>query len=65
VSHPDGYPSSIHAGREHAWEALVNGLTVGLTREQAAEVRDRLRNPVTQEVRRAVADTILVPEERH
>ena len=65
VSQTDGYPSTIHAGREQAWEALVNGLTAGLTREQAAEVLDRFRKPVTQEVRRAVADTILVPADRH
>jgi hypothetical protein len=65
VSHPDGYPSTIHAGREQAWEALVNGLTAGLTREQAAEIWDRFRKPVTQEIRRAVADTILVPADRH
>jgi hypothetical protein len=66
-SHPDGYPSTIHEAREEALWDLVAKLIAGSTTQvpQVAEIYAKFKNPSTQEVRRAIAGTILVPEERH
>jgi hypothetical protein len=66
-SHPDGYPSTIHEVREEAlWQLVANLLASPTnTPQRVGEVYGRFRNPDTQEVRRAIADTILVPEQRH
>lgn len=47
MSHPDGYPDDIHAGREQALEHLIEDATAGLTAQQAAEVRTHFTVPVT------------------
>ena len=65
VSHPDGYPTTIHAGREAALEHLIEGATAGLTVKQGAEVRAHFAVPVTREVRRALAYVLLRPADRY
>ena len=66
-SHPDGYPSTIHSAREEAFWDLVAEVLAGpaTTATQVGEVYARFKNPAGQEIRRAVANVLLVPEQRH
>ena len=66
-SHPDGYPSTIHQVREEALWDLVATLIASATTEvsQVVEIYAKFKNPSSQEVREAIADAILVPEQRH
>ena len=65
VSHPDGYPTTIHAGREETLGHLIEDATAGLTAQQATEVRAHFAVPVTREVRRALAHVLLRPADRY
>lgn len=62
VSYPDGYPDTLHKGREDELDRRLDTATIGLSPAQADAVRRLFVNPATAEERKAVATVLLQPE---
>ena len=58
-SYPEGYPDTLHKGREEELERRLDAAAAGLTEVQAATVRSLFVNPSTAEERRAVMTVLL------
>lgn len=64
ASHPNGYFDTLHEARERELFRRIDEMTARLTARQAAAVRALFNSPATMEQRLAVANVLLLPEQR-